>query len=248
MFRYLRFLAGRERTREGNRHLGMTLAFVAGAVNAGGYLAVSQFTSHMTGVLSHIAEYLVLRRIELVAVGLASFASFLAGAATSAILANWARRKQLQSEYALALLLEACLLMAFGALGHNLGERSSHFTTFTVLLLCYVMGLQNAIITKISGAEIRTTHMTGNATDLGIELGKLFYWNDKRHPERVLANREKLGIHAGLITLFVAGGCLGAFGFKQLGFGLTVPLACLLLVIAAGPVWDDIASSVTRRG
>lgn len=248
MLRYLRFLAGRERTREANRHLGMTLAFVAGAVNAGGYLAVLQFTSHMTGVLAHISEYVVLRNIKLIAVGLASFAAFLVGAATSAILANWARRKQLQSEYALALLLEACLLMVFGALGHNLGERSSHSTTLTVLLLCYVMGLQNAIITKISGAEIRTTHMTGNATDLGIELGKLFYWNDERYPERVVANREKLGIHASLITLFVAGGCLGAFGFKHLGFGLTVPIAYLLLIIAAGPIWDDVACRVVRRG
>lgn len=248
MLRYLRILAGRERTRESNRHLGMTLSFVAGAVNAGGYLAVSQFTSHVTGVLSHIAEHVVLHRIELVMAGLASFAAFVVGAATSAVLANWARRKQLHSEYALALLLEACLLMVFGALGHNLGERSSNSTTLTVLVLSYVMGLQNAIITKISGAEIRTTHMTGNATDLGIELGKLFYWNDGCHSERVLANRNKLGIHVSLITLFVAGGCVGAFGFKHLGFGLTVPLACLLLIIAAAPVWDDIACRAARRG
>jgi uncharacterized membrane protein YoaK (UPF0700 family) len=246
MIRYLRFLSGRERTQEANRHLGMTLAFVAGAVNAGGYLAVSQFTSHMTGVLSLVAENLADRNAHLVAGGIASFGSFLAGAATSAILINWARSKRLQSEYALPLFGEASLLMVFGVLGRNL-DAYAHFTTITVLLLCFVMGLQNAIITKLSGAEIRTTHMTGNATDLGIELGKLVYWNAADSEFKVLANRQKLGIHAGLIACFVGGGCFGALGFRHLGFGLTIPLAFLLLVIAAAPVWDDVAERMPRR-
>jgi uncharacterized membrane protein YoaK (UPF0700 family) len=245
MIRYLRFLTGRERTQEANRHLGMTLAFVAGAVNAGGYLAVSRFTSHMTGVLSLVAENLADLNGRLVLSGLAAFGAFLAGAATSAILINWARRKRLQSEYALSLFFEACLLMVFGVLGRNLDTR--YFATSTMLLLCYVMGLQNAIITKLSGAEIRTTHMTGNATDLGIELGKLVYWNDADRQDRVVANREKLGIHAGLIACFVGGGCFGALGFRHLGFGLTIPLAFLLLVIAAAPVWDDFAQRMPRR-
>jgi uncharacterized membrane protein YoaK (UPF0700 family) len=242
MIRYLHFLTGRERTREANRHLGMTLAFVAGATNAGGYLAVSQYTSHMTGVLSSIADNLALSRFHLVAGGIATFCSFLAGAAVSAILINWARRKKLQSEYALALLLEAALMASFGPLGHNLRSLDHAFVPATVCMLAFMMGLQNAIITKISGAEIRTTHMTGNATDLGIELGKLLYWNrDETSADRVLANREKLKIHAGLIALFTGGGCLGALGFKRLGFGVTVPLALLLLAIAVVPVWEDLA-------
>jgi uncharacterized membrane protein YoaK (UPF0700 family) len=240
MLRYLRFLTGRERTREANRHLGMTLAFVAGAVNAGGYLAVSRYTSHVTGVLSAIADDLALNRLRLVAGGLATFAAFLAGAAVSAILINWARRRRLQSEFALALLLESALMACFGLLGHNLASLDRAFLPATVLLLAFMMGLQNAIITKISGAEIRTTHMTGNATDLGIELGKLLYWN-AGGPEKVVADREKLRIHAGLIGLFTLGGVLGALGFKRAGFGVTVPLATLLLAIAVVPVWEDLA-------
>lgn len=242
MIRYLHFLTGRERTREANRHLGMTLAFVAGAVNAGGYLAVSQYTSHMTGVLSSIADNLALNNLHLVAGGVATFTAFLAGAAVSAMLMNWARRKKLQSEFALALLLESVLMASFGLLGHNLPTLDHAFVPLTVLLLAFMMGLQNAIITKISGAEIRTTHMTGNATDLGIEIGKLLYWNaDKTTPDKVIANREKLKIHASLIGLFTLGGALGALGFKRLGFGVTVPIGALLLAIAVVPVWEDLA-------
>jgi uncharacterized membrane protein YoaK (UPF0700 family) len=242
MIRYLRFLSGHERSRESNRHLGLTLAFVAGAVNAGGYLAVSQYTSHMTGILSSLSDNLALNRMDLVASGLAAWFCFLCGSAVSAILINWARRRKLHSEYAASLMLEATLLLAFGLLGAHLELYVRLFVPATVLLLCFLMGLQNASITKVSNAEIRTTHMTGNTTDLGIELGKLFYWNrDGSTPEKVTANREKMSIHAGLIGLFVLGGVAGALGFKRIGYSSTIPLAILLFIIAVVPIWDDLS-------
>jgi len=245
MIRYLRFLSGSERSRESNRHLGFTLAFVAGAVNAGGYLAVSQYTSHMTGILSSMADNLALSQLRLVASGLAAWLSFIVGAATSAILINWARRRKLRSEYAMALMFEAVLMLVFGFLGATLKVFVGFFVPATVLLLCYLMGLQNAIITKVSQAEIRTTHMTGNSTDLGIELGKLFYWNrDAAAQGKVLANRERMSMLAGLIGFFVLGGFLGALGFKHAGYVSTVPLAVLLFVIAVVPVWDDLSIGV----
>jgi uncharacterized membrane protein YoaK (UPF0700 family) len=245
VIRYLRFLSGHERSRESNKHLGLTLAFVAGAVNAGGYLAVSQYTSHMTGILSSLSDNLALSRLDLVASGLAAWSSFIFGAATSAILINWARRRKLHSEYAMALMVEATLLLVFGLLGANLKVFVGFFVPATVLLLCYLMGLQNAIITKVSNAEIRTTHMTGNTTDLGIELGKLFFWNlDVSTPERVVANRERLRLHASLIGLFVLGGVAGALGFKHVGYSSTIPLAVLLFVVAVVPVWDDLSAAI----
>jgi uncharacterized membrane protein YoaK (UPF0700 family) len=240
MIRYLRFLSGKERSRESNRHLGLTLAFVAGAVNAGGYLAVRQYTSHMTGILSSISDNIALSRFRLAAAGLAAWAAFVFGAATSAVLINWARRRNMQGQYAFSLLVEAALLLVFGRLGANLGLSVGLFVPATVLLLCYVMGLQNAIISKVSNAEIRTTHMTGNTTDLGIEIGKLFYWN--RHGEaggKVVANRDKMRLHAELIGLFVLGGFAGALGFKRVGYVSTIPLAVLLFAVAVVPVWDD---------
>jgi len=244
MIPYLRFLAGRERTRESNRHLGFTLAFIAGAVNAGGFLAVSQYTSHMTGILSSIADNLALGQASLVFAGLSAWLAFVAGAVASAVLINWARRKKLQSQYALALMVEAILLLVFGLLGANLAAFVELFSPATVLLLCFVMGLQNAIITKLSSAEIRTTYMTGNTTDLGIELGKLFYWNrDEELSDRVIANREKLGIHAVMIGLFVFGRFLGALGFKRIGFSATIPLAVILFAIAVLPVFEDLSPS-----
>lgn len=231
------------RTRRANRQLGAFLAFVAGAINAGGFLAIKQYTSHMTGIISSIADSLVLGNLVLVVAGVGALLSFLAGAATTAVLINWARYRRMRSEYALSLALEAVLLVMFGLLGANLNAYVAVFVPTTVVLLCYIMGLQNAIVTKISKAEIRTTHVTGLVTDLGIEIGKLLYWNGKNSPESehyVLANRDKLAIHSLILLMFFVGGLAGAFGFKALGFVATLPLAFALLFAAVLPILDDI--------
>jgi uncharacterized membrane protein YoaK (UPF0700 family) len=174
---YLRGLTGKERSQRANRHVALFLAFIAGATNAGGYVAVKQHTSHMSGIVASMADNLAVGKVELVFAGLSALLSFLFGAACTAILVNWGRRRRLQSEYALPLMLEAALLLGFGILGNHLQSQRWPFVSLIILLLCFTMGLQNAIITKISKAEIRTTHVTGLVTDIGIEFGKMLFRN-----------------------------------------------------------------------
>lgn len=243
-----RRLTGKTRSHEANRDLGYLLAFVAGAVNAGGYLAVAQYTSHMTGIVSLMADNVALGRMWLVLGGLCSLAAFIGGAACTAILVNYARRRALHSEYAAPLMVEAVLLMAFGIIGAKVAASQSMTAAVTVVLLCFLMGLQNAVITKVSGAVIRTTHVTGIATDLGIELGKWLY---RTRPDDglppVVASRDRLRVLATLLALFFGGGVVGAFGFKIAGYVATVPLAALLVLAAIVPIHDDIAGWLRRQ-
>jgi uncharacterized membrane protein YoaK (UPF0700 family) len=102
------------------------------------------------------------------------------------------------------------------------------------------MGLQNAVITKISDAEIRTTHVTGMITDIGIQMGKLFYFNRRAGEEPVRADRRYLGLLALLVTLFFAGGTLGGELYPRLGFHLMLPLALLLALPTILPVAADL--------
>jgi uncharacterized membrane protein YoaK (UPF0700 family) len=228
-----------QRTAQNNVRLGVTLCFVAGATNAGGFLAVGQYTSHMTGMLSSIADNLVLGQMQLALAALASLLAFVAGAMTTAWMVNWGLLRKLQSAYGRPLLLEAGLLLVFGLFGAGINVWAAFFAPLTVLLLCFIMGLQNAVITKISHAEIRTTHITGLVTDLGIELGKLTYLNRHTRDGLVTANRQRLGLHLKLISSFFVGGLLGAVGFKHAGFVATLPLAALLLVLVLRPVLND---------
>lgn len=235
-----------QRTDSTNLRLGVTLSFVAGATNAGGFLAVGQYTSHMTGVVSSIADNLVLGQVALAAAGVLALGAFVSGAMTTAWMVNWALRRQLQSAYARPLLLEALLLLVFGLFGTGINFFAGLFVPLTVLVLCFIMGLQNAVITKISHAEIRTTHVTGLVTDLGIELGKLLYINGLKDGAPVMANRKKLRLHIKLITSFFVGGLIGAVGFKTVGFITTVPLSVLLLVLVWRPVVRDARNWVDR--
>ena len=239
--RRFRHLTGQHRTASTNRLLGSLLAFNAGAINAGGFLMVKMYTSHMTGFASMLADNLVLGNAKLVLGALGTLLAFTAGAATTAVLVNWARHHWLRSEYALPLLLEAVLLLVFGLMGATLGRQTPFAVPLTVLVLAFTMGLQNALVSKISNSQIRTTHMTGIVTDLGIELGKLFYWNRTATPpdSRVRANRIKLRLYGTLLGMFFLGGLAGAFGFKYVGFVAVLPLAVGLLALSMPPLLAD---------
>ena len=239
--RRLRHLTGQHRTSATNRLLGGLLAFNAGAINAGGFLLVDMYTSHMTGFASMLADNLVLGNITLVLGALGALLSFTAGAAVTAVLVNWARHNWLRSEYALPLLVEAVLLLIFGLMGATLTRQTPFAVPLTVLVLAFTMGLQNALVSKISSSQIRTTHMTGVITDIGIELGKLFYWNHATRPpeSRVRANRIKLRLFGTLLAMFITGGLVGAIGFKYVGFVWVMPLALLLLALSLPPLWAD---------
>jgi len=248
--RRFRHLTGQHRTASTNRLLGALLAFNAGAINAGGFLVVGMYTSHMTGFASMISDMLVLGSFTVAIGATGALLAFVAGAACTAVLVNWARQNHLRSEYALPLLLEAGLLLVFGLLGATLNRQTPFAVPLTVLVLAFTMGLQNALMSKISASQIRTTHMTGVITDMGIELGKLFYWNQgARPPElQVRANRIKLRLHAMLLGAFMAGGVVGAAGFKYLGFVWVLPMAGLLLLMSLPPLWSDCLRYRRRHG
>lgn len=76
-----------------------------------------------------------------------------------------------------------------------------------------------------------------------LELGRLICWNRSAAGKRrhvVTANRDKLAIHARILALHFAGGIAGALSFKRVGFCATVPIAALLMAMAAPPLLLDL--------
>ena len=229
---------GDARTAAMNRQLAWSMAFVAGAVNAGGFLAVGRYTSHMTGVVSALADGSAAGDAATALSFLAMMLCFMGGAALSTVLVAYGKRHRMRSRYALSLLVEACFLLLFGYLGAKLDTKVHFDLPEATALLCFIMGMHNAVTTNISGAVVRTTHMTGNVTDLGIELAKLFYRNSPRLEGApvIRADRGRLKLVGLLLVAFVAGGIAGALGFRHLGFKTTIPLAFFLVLLAGRPL------------
>jgi uncharacterized membrane protein YoaK (UPF0700 family) len=235
-------LIGTQRTPMGNLQLGAFLAAVAGAINAGGFLAVQQYTSHMTGILSTMADSIVLGHLNLVWSSLAALVSFMLGGMLCTVLIHFARKRRLHSEFAIPLAIEAFLLLIFGLLGAQIDDFDEFAIPLTAALLCFMMGLQNALISKISKSEIRSTHLTGIVTDISIELGRLFYIN-RTHRElapHVQANKPKLNMLCVLLLCFFVGAIAGAFGFKQYGYITTLPIALLLVIPSCTLIYNDL--------
>ena len=217
-----------ERSEGEDRQLAVILAAVAGAANAGGFFALGQYTSHMTGYLSQLADNLAILNLWISFVSLLALASFMAGAAFSAILINWARARHARHQYALPIAVQACFLICF-SWGWIFTSEAGRL--FSLACLCFIMGMQNATITKLSGARIRTTHATGMVTDIGIELGRTIF-GALRPASGVRADRRKLSILTLQVTGFLTGGVVGALGYGAIGFSFSLPLAAVLLAIS----------------
>lgn len=214
-----------------DRRLAWSLAAVAGAVNAAGFFVAGRYTSHMTGTFSLLANALALGDLGDALVAVAVIASFVAGAALSTILINHAERRLPNGAYAFSLLAEAALLFVGGAVEALAPEEMR--PSLLILGLSFTMGLQNAIVTRVSNARIRTTHVTGMVTDIGIELGQLLDRRLSPLDDGIAdADRRKLALHLPTVGGFLLGGVVGVIGYRLIGSLLLPAAGCVLIAIA----------------
>lgn len=197
---------------------GFTLAIIAGSVNAIGLLGFKhQAVSHLTGTSTllglEVANGDVAVSVHLIGI----LASFVVGAAISGLIVRGTALK-LGRRYSVSLLLEG-LLLFLAMLSLNAGSDAGHF------LASAACGLQNAMASTFSGAIVRTTHVSGLFTDLGVMLG------NKLRGE--LVDKRRVTLYLLLIAGFVCGGSVGAFAYKLLGFTALMLPAMLAVIIAA---------------
>jgi uncharacterized membrane protein YoaK (UPF0700 family) len=234
VLRHIRLLTSHRRTARSDRLLAILLAFVAGSANAGGFIVLGSYTSHMTGYLSQAADQLVLSNYALALTAILAIGLFTFGAALSAITINWARGYKPHLQYILPLAFQGFGFLLFSLIG--LSENYVGSNRLVGLgLLCLIMGFQNATITKISQSRIRTTHVTGMITDVGIELGR-FVFNYFFERPRIGADEQKLFLLLQLLGMFFFGGVVGAFGYGLIGPTFSVAVGLLLLTTALAPI------------
>lgn len=220
-----------------NLRIWLLLAFQAGAVNAGGYLACKRFVTHTTGFATLFGVELARDSLGEAAGVLSVPLFFLLGTMVTSYFVDLPIQREEAPEYRWpALLITLCLVTAlifgelglFGIFGERLAIRRDYLF---LVLLSLASGLQNALFTTASGVVVRTTHLTGITTDLGVSLTRLLFSRDRRQDTRRLDRRASLA-RFGIIVAFVVGAAASAFCFLQvqyLGFLLPVITSCLVL-------------------
>lgn len=193
------------------------LAFVAGCINAIGLLGFDhQAVSHVSGTATLLGTSLFESSFQSLLHLFGILAAFFFGAAISGALLHGSSLK-LGRHYDTALIIEALLIF----LAFFLLAKGSYYGHFAASAAC---GIQNALATTYSGAIIRTTHLTGIFTDLGIMLGSLFRGE--------LFDKRKAILFLLIIIGFVVGGTFGAFLFKHFLFKALLAPAFICLTLA----------------
>lgn len=194
-----------------------TLALLAGLINAVGLLGLQhQAISHISGTATLFGSQLFTappRALDLLGILL----SFLVGAAISGYFLPSFSLK-LGRHYDSLLVMEGSLLL-LAAYALQEGSMVGHY------LASMACGLQNALATRYSGAVVRTTHVTGIFTDLGIMLGGAL----KGEP----IDRRRLLLFLLIVGGFISGGTLGALLYGWIGFGALLLPGCICYLLAA---------------
>ncbi|MDW5288332.1 YoaK family protein [Formosa sp. PL04] len=238
MFRH----QGKSRTLKHNLRIATVLSFVAGIVNVTGFLAFKQLTTNVTG---HFALFIYdVANLDFWkgTIYFLYIFAFLFGSFLSSFLIDKFKENKKLNVFVLPSLIEAIILISIG-LFSNIVEIK--YPDLIICLLLFAMGLQNSFVTKISNAVVRTTHLTGLFTDLGIDLSHLLF--PKLHP-----NREKLKsnikLRVFIILFFFTGGFIGGFLYSELNLKLnTLIFAALILILSL--YFDDFRYKLikTRR-
>jgi uncharacterized membrane protein YoaK (UPF0700 family) len=100
--------------------------------------------------------------------------------------------------------------------------------------LLFAMGLQNSLVTRISNAVVRTTHLTGLFTDLGIELSQLFFYREKEQREKLISSVK---LRLTIISFFFIGGVIGGVFYSKIKLYVLLVAASSLIF---GIVYDTL--------
>lgn len=226
---------GKNRTINHNLRIASLLSFVAGIVNVTGLFAVQQLTTNVTGHFAFFADEIAQKHFDLAWVYLFYIIAFFSGAFASSFIVEGMLRKNARLTYIVPISIEIFILLTIGFLSEDVIRQNSDRIACSLL---FAMGLQNALVTSLSNAVVRTTHLTGLFTDLGIELSQLFYYRRSEQKQKLLSS---IRLRFTIIAFFFLGCTIGGAFYFIYGI-LSLLLAALLL--SGGLVYDYVKFKV----
>jgi uncharacterized membrane protein YoaK (UPF0700 family) len=227
MFRH----QGKTRTLSHNLKIASLLSFVAGIVNVAGFFAVQQLTTNVTGHFAFFADEIFKLNFWKGFIYFLYIFFFFSGSFVSNLLIEIISRKNDRYIYVVPASIECIILFIIGLGGQDLIIQSPNTIAFSLL---FAMGLQNSLVTSISSASVRTTHLTGLFTDLGIELSQLFFYKAKEQKGKLISS---IKLRLTIISFFFIGGIIGGIFYSKVGLH-TLIFAATTLVL--GLIYDNI--------
>lgn len=220
MFRH----QGNTRTLKHNLRIASLLSFVAGIVNVAGFLSVQRLTTNVTGHFAYFVDEIFQLDFWRGFIYFLYIFFFFLGSFVSNLLVEIISRKNNNYVYTIPTIIESIILFSVAFSGQFFISKYPDLLAFCLL---FAMGLQNSLVTTISNATVRTTHLTGLFTDLGIELSQLFFYRHKDQKEKLLSS---IKLRLTIISFFFIGGVISGVFYSEIGlYVLTIAGTTLLL-------------------
>lgn len=237
MFRH----KGKHRTFRQNLKLASLLSFVAGIVNVSGFFSINTLTTNVTGHFAYFADELVKNKLYSAQIFLLYIISFFLGAFFSSLSVEYVIKRKERYMYFIPVLLEMVILTVISFLDADMLNQRAQLIACALL---FAMGMQNALVTSISNSVVRTTHLTGLFTDLGIEISQLFFYKDAAQVQKL---QSSIKLRLAIISFFFAGCLAGGYGYFI--FGISI-LLLAVLSLGLGLIYDSVRvqiASIKRK-
>ena len=222
---------GKARTTKHNIRIATLLSLVAGMVNVAGFLSVHKMTTNVTGHFAFFIEEVNVLEFRKGMVYFLYIVFFFIGAFFSNIIVETVAKRNVRYSYTVPILIESLILFSVAFYGSWMMDFHPNSLAF---LLLFAMGLQNSLVTAISNSVVRTTHLTGLFTDLGIELSQLFFFKQKNQRKQLKAS---IRLHISIIGAFFTGGIVSGILYGQIGIHVLAIAGFVLIIgISLGKV------------
>jgi len=215
------------RTLKENLLLASSTAFVSGVTNVAGVVAFLAFTSNITGHVANLAKHIVEQNFAEIIVFAVWLLMFLAGAFVSNFIIKSMEDSSRYKAHSIPMIIEIVVLFFVAVYGYHFYSDSQFEREMIIGILLFAMGLQNSLVSNISGGLIKTSHLTGLFTDLGSDLAELL------HPKVNAGEtvKNKIIVRLTILTFYFIGGVAGGYFFDVYDFRIFYVIPLILLTI-----------------
>jgi uncharacterized membrane protein YoaK (UPF0700 family) len=189
-----------------------------------GFLSVQRLTTNVTGHFAFFVDEVFKFNFWEGFIFFLYIFFFFLGSFISNIIVEIVTKVNDKLIYIIPIIIESIILFSIAIFGQSLVDKNPNLLAFYLL---FAMGMQNSLVTTISNATVRTTHLTGLFTDLGIELSQLFFYTKNEQKVKLYSS---IKLRLTIISFFFLGGLLGGIFYTTLKLYI-LAIAGILLII-----------------
>lgn len=223
--------------------LASATALVAGITNVAGAIAFLAYTTNVTGHVAMLARKVSDQDIDEFVTVFIWLLMFFMGAFVSHFIVRTYERQSRYKAHAFPIFIEMLILILVAIYGNHFFSGVDLERKAIIGATMFAMGLQNSLVSTISGGLIKSSHLTGLFTDVGADLAEWIH----PHTAKTEVVKNRLYIRLMVLGSYFLGALAGGVLFELYNFRVFYFIPIVLLGILLYDIWDVILYKFSRK-